>query len=98
MENNKKLELGIEIVAAMKASCYNCSIAEGRALAIEETEVDRMEGITPEYWKNLPQEDQKRYTKIAAYEKERLHKQAMFVAEITLEKLKQMNYERSEKF
>lgn len=45
MKQEQKLELGIEIVAAMKASCYNWDIEEGRISALMETETDRMEDV-----------------------------------------------------
>ena len=83
-----ELKFGIEIIAAMKASAYNTDIEQGRILALEETEVDRMEGLTPEYFNALPLEDRQRFIKIAKNEKERLHTQARYVAGIALEYLK----------
>ena len=89
MTDDQKLEFGIEIVSAMKASAYDVDIEDGRIMALEETEVDRMEGVTPEYWKSLPDEDKSRFTNIATLEKERLHKQALFVADIAIKKIKE---------
>jgi len=77
-----KLALGIEIVAAMKASAYNATIEDGRLMALDETEPEHFEcyknGTTPEC---------QIWGKIAKQEKERLHEQALFVAEITLSKI-----------
>ena len=84
------LKLGIEIVAAMKASCYDWNIETGRILALEETEIDRMEGVT-EIWETLDDYSKKRYTELAKQEKERLHNQANFVAKITVDWINQ-NY------
>ena len=90
MTDDQKLELGIEIVSAMKASAYGVPIEDGRIMALQETEVDRMEGVTPEYWKSLSDENMAIFTNIAAFEKKRLHKRAMFVADIALKRLEQL--------
>lgn len=89
MTNDQKLELGIEIVSAMKASAYDVPIEDGRIMALENTEIDRMDGVTPEYWKFLSDEDKAKFTEIAALEKECLHKQALFVADIAIKKIKE---------
>ena len=90
ISDDKQLELGIEIVSAMKASCYNYDIEEGRIIALEGTEIDNMEGVTPEMWDNFTDVNKERYTVICLAEKEILHKQAMFVAKIATEKLYEM--------
>jgi len=89
--DDKILELGIEIIAAMKASCYDWNIETGRILALSETEINRMEDITPEDLKNLSAAGLARLKLVANFEKDRLHKQAKYVAKITLEKLKSLS-------
>lgn len=85
--DNDKLELGIELVAGMKASCANWDIEGGRIDALMNTEIDRVEDL---YFDRLPEET-KNYWKIECKrEKERLHKQAMYVADIMLKKLESM--------
>lgn len=87
MEDKKLLELGIEIVSAMQANCYDVDIETGRDFALSETEVDRMEGVDEEMWNDFTAEQKERFSKICKQEKERLHKQALYVAKITLDKL-----------
>lgn len=83
MTNDQKLELGIEIVSAMKASAYGVGILDGRIMALEGTEVDKME--------NTPEQSKPFYIDYCKREKERLHEQAMFVADIVLKKIKELN-------
>ena len=90
MKKEQLLELGIEIVAAMKASCYNCDIEIGRDIALEETEIERMEGY--KHWNSFDKNTKLRYKDAAKREKKRLHKQALYVAKITLEKFEAMGY------
>lgn len=82
MTKEQRLELGIEIVAGMKASAYNVSIEEGRTMAIHETDPTHFEwykgGTTPEC---------KQWELVAKREKHRLHEQALFIADIVLTKL-----------
>lgn len=94
LSNVELLDFGIEIVAAMKASCYDFDIETGRILALQETEIDRMEEVT-EIWDTLDDESKKRYTDLAEQEKIRLHKQAIFAAKISLEKLNNILAQRS---
>ena len=78
LNDTNLLELGIEIVAAMKASCYSVSIEDGRIMALEETRESDYEGLP----------DAKIY---ATRERERLEKQALFVAKIALEKIESLS-------
>lgn len=74
MNDNQKLAFGIEIVSAMKASAYGVSIEEGR--------IDALNGTDPEHYS---QEDGPDWPiRTAKMEKERLHKQAMFVADAAI--------------
>jgi len=62
MSDDQKLELGIEIVAAMKATCYTSwDIETGRIDALMETETDRMEGVTKEDWDDFTPQQKKRF-------------------------------------
>lgn len=74
MNDNQKLALGIEIVSAMKASAYGVSIEEGR--------IDALNGTEPEHYSQEEGPDWPIRT--AKMEKERLHKQAMFVADAVM--------------
>jgi hypothetical protein len=78
LNDTNLLELGIEIVAAMKANCYSVSIEDGRIMALEETRESDYEGLP----------DAKTY---ATRERERLEKQALFVAKIALEKIESLS-------
>lgn len=88
MNQEQKLEFGIEIVAAMKATCYNWDIEEGRIDALMETEIDRLEGVSVEEFNTWDESLKLRVIDSCKREKERLHKQAMFVAEIAIAKYK----------
>ena len=87
MTEDQKLEFGIEIVSAMKASAYGVPIEDGRIMALEGTEIDRLDDID---FDSLPGKDKSFARKYAARNKERLHEQAMFVADIVIEKLELM--------
>jgi uncharacterized protein (DUF885 family) len=91
MTQDQKLELGIEIVAAMKASAYEMSIEDGRIMALQDTELDRLSDFTVKEFENLEETFKRKVQKFQELEKERLHNQAFFVAEIALEKLAQLN-------
>jgi hypothetical protein len=95
MTDIEKLNFGIEIIAAMKASVYNETIEVGRILALEGTEVDRIENITPEYWNSLSKKNKDILTLSASLEKERLYKQAIFVVDIALKFLEQSSLNTS---
>lgn len=87
MTESEKLALGIEIVSAMKASVYGVSIEDGRIMALENTEIDQIEGMPAEDFKALNAISKVRMTRMVEVEREILHKQAMFVAEVTLKHL-----------
>jgi len=89
LDENKLLEFGIEIVAAMKADCYDCSIEEGRELALEGTIFDNELYLNELYL----MVDKSRLIEITELEKKRLHKQALFVAKIALMKLNSLKYD-----
>lgn len=86
MQKEQKLELGIEIIAGMKASAYNVSIEEGRLMALDETEpthfISYKNGKTPEC---------KQWEMVAKRTKHRLQKQAIFIADLALAKLDKFN-------
>lgn len=86
----QKLELGIEIVAAMKASAYHTTIEDGRLMALEDTEMDRLAQLTPQEYSQLPDEDKERVQDMVIFERRCLHKQAFFVVDAALAKLEEM--------
>ncbi len=92
MNRREKLEFGIEIVAAMKASAYGVSIEDGRIMALENTEFNKEEykktGINEIPITEIEIESRQKYCRS---EKKRLHKQAFFVADIALKKLEKEN-------
>jgi len=88
LNDKKKLEFGIEIVAAMQASTSNWDIEYGRIETLADTEIDRLEEIELEEFNSFTPEVQERITKFCQREKERLHKQALFAADIALKFLK----------
>ena len=90
MTEDQKLEFGIEIVSAMKASAYDMPIEDGRIMALQGTEIDRIEDFAFEDFDSLSDEKKEWYKKWVSREKETLHKQAMFVADIAIEKLELM--------
>jgi len=90
MKEENKLKLGIEIIAGMKASAYNCSIEDGRTMALEGTEIDNFELMTPEYFETLKEFDKKKMVKMATDNKKRLHEQAIFIADIALNKIQEI--------
>ncbi len=80
LNDQQLLELGIEIVSAMKADTYGASIEDGRLMALEDT--------APEYTLEYdPADPPIRYI---ASMKTRLHEQAVFVAKATMKKLNDM--------
>jgi len=85
MNKKQKLELGIEIISGMKASAYNVTIQEGRVMALNETEPSHFlsykNGTTPEC---------KSWEMVAKREKHLLHKQAFYMADLVLAKLKKI--------
>ncbi len=91
MTDDQKIELGIEIISAMKASAYDCSIEIGRIYALEGTEVDKFELITTEYFETLQEDEKNRLKEMAVTNKKRLHEQAIFIADIAINKLNQIN-------
>ena len=64
MNESEKIELGMEIIAAMKADVYQTSIEDGRDMVLEDMDIP--------------------------YVKRSVHKQALFVANITFDKIKQI--------
>lgn len=88
LSEDEKLELGIEIIAAIKANCYNVDIEEGRIMALEGTEIDRtIEGSDKESWDNCSDETKKMIEALCMREKKRLHNQAYYVSNIALKKI-----------
>ena len=78
MLNNEQMqELGIEIIAGMKASAYDTTIEVGRELAYEETEA--------------PPDASIKHQQYCKAMKKRLIEQALFIAKITLEKFKKLS-------
>ncbi len=91
MTPQQKLELGIEIVSAMQASAYNTDIEEGRILALMDTELDRLGTHTLEEFKLLDADLQNRIISFVESQRKRLHEQALFVADVVIEKIKSLN-------
>ena len=95
-ENLNTLELGIEIVAAMKASLWDWDIESGRMDALSDTEIDRLSDLDMPFEEYSP-EDKEMLTNVAIKEKERLHKQAEFAAKCTLDWFKKQGFEITKK-
>lgn len=87
MNEETKLEFGIEIVSGMHASCRERDIETGRVYSLENTETDLVEGLA---FESLSAENKGVWRNICRHEKERLHKQALYVADIAIAKLKDM--------
>lgn len=83
----QKLALGIEIVAAMKASAYNVSIEIGRAYALDGTEPHLISDEESKFLKENKEKYWDRHILRCKRDKEILHKQALFVADIALAKI-----------
>ena len=86
METNKKLELGIEIISAMKASAYNTDIETGRLMTLEDTELDRLGTHTLEEYNSLDDDLKQKIKQFQSSQKVKLHKQALFIADIVIQK------------
>ena len=84
------IELGIEIVSAMKADVYNMSIEDGRIDALTNTEIDRLGDFTIDEFNQFPSDRKSMMIQFAHNQKERLHRQALFVATATLKYLADM--------
>ncbi|PSR54174.1 hypothetical protein AHMF7605_11900 [Adhaeribacter arboris] len=87
LTEEQKFDLGIEIIAGMKAEMAGGDMEEGRYLALEDTEFSQSE-----YEEALKEGFGNHYIKHIQFNKERLHKQAYFMAEVALNKLISMNY------
>lgn len=83
LTDEEKLKLGIEIVAAMKASICNWDLADGRIMVLEDTfeltedDLNKLTDISAEHLEF-------HNTKVVPFERDRLHKQANFAAEAVL--------------
>jgi hypothetical protein len=86
MSNEQKLELGIEVISAMKASAYNTDIETGRLMALEDTELDKLGTHSFEEYEKLDSELKERIKNFQISQKENLHKQALFIADIVIQK------------
>jgi len=86
MSNEQKLELGIEVISAMKASAYNTDIETGRLMALEDTELDKLGTHSFEEYQKLDSELKERIKNFQISQKENLHKQALFIADIVIQK------------
>lgn len=82
MEKSQKLEFGIEIISGIKSSAYGVSIEEGRTMALDETEAVHFES-----YKNGTTPECRSWELVAKRNKNRLEAQALFVAEIALNKI-----------
>lgn len=86
LTESETLQLGIEIVAAMKASLCDWDIEQGRFMALEDTfeltEADIV-GSTEIAHEHLPFHNEK----VVPFERERLHKQAIFAANTVIDLL-----------
>ena len=68
----------------MKASCLDWDIESGRIEALSDTEIDRLPETTLEEFEQLDNEMKARITAFCKREKERLHEQALFVADVAM--------------
>jgi hypothetical protein len=84
MTDIQKLEFGIEIVSAMKASAYDTDIESGRLMALEDTELDRLGTHTLDEYNLLDDDLKAKIKNFQERQKEQLHKQALFVADVAL--------------
>ena len=84
MTDVQKLEFGIEIVSAMKASSYNTDIESGRTMALEDTELDRLGTHTVEEYNSLDDDLKDKIKSFQVSQTKRLHEQALFVADVAL--------------
>lgn len=82
MDKSQKLELGIEIISGIKASAYGVSIEEGRTMALNETEA-----INFQSYKNGTTPECRSWELVAKRNKNKLESQALFVADIALNKI-----------
>lgn len=78
------LDLGIELVAALQANLYNTTLEEGRKYALDETEVDE----ESEEYQNPEIRD--RYVGFVEFQRERLHQQALLLANTAVAKIQQL--------
>lgn len=87
---DKKIEFGIEIISAMKASAYNTDIDMGRHMALEDTELDRLGTHTFEEYEKENDDFKKVIRDFQMGQKKRLHEQAIFVADIAINKYNEL--------
>lgn len=90
MTNEEKLNFGIHIVAGMKASAMNTDFETGMIDTLSDTEMDRTL-YSKEELEKLNEKDRERVFSYVEHAKKRLHEQAMFIANIALEKLDEQN-------
>ena len=81
LKKAEKIELGIEIISAMKANVYDVSIEQGRIMALDETEPTHFESY------DTSRPDSRQWEAVAKRNKCRLHQQALFVAEASISKI-----------
>ena len=91
MTPEDKLKLGIEIISGMKASAYDCSIEDGRIMALEGTEIHNFELMTAEYFASLEEDRKAHIRELAVANKKRLNEQAIFIADIAINKVQEFN-------
>lgn len=82
MEKSQKLELGIEIISGIKSSAYGVSIEEGRTMALDGTEAVHFKN-----YKNGTTPECRSWELVAKRNKNKLEARALFVAEIALNKI-----------
>ena len=82
LTKEQKLQLGIYLVAALKADAYNQDMEFGMCEALAGTELDKSEW---EDWESMSEEDKDLSTRIAEHEKHLLHKQANALSKAAIE-------------
>ena len=87
MTDKQKLELGFEIIAGMHAEIHDQDMEYGRAATTEGLTLDP----------DCPAEYLESHSRGVELANNRINKQAPFMADVVLEKLKEMGFELKEK-
>ena len=89
MKKADRIELGVEIMAAMKAVSSTLDMDQARDLVLLGTSVDRQVYITREEFDSIDDEDQKTWLiEMSKRNRLRMEVQALAVADIVIRKIK----------
>jgi len=80
LTDEQKLAFGLELVAALHANLNNGDMEYGRLRALWQTDVSHHDDY--DQWETFSEEKKERRRKMAQREKDRLYKQANFLAEV----------------